>query len=344
MYKILLIDDKEIFRRKMKRLDYFKTSEDFEITYEAKNGLEAMNLIKSEKIDIVITDIRMPIMDGLEVLRAIKTKNLCRCVILLSEYSDFEYAKEGLIYGAFDFIVKPVDNEKVKKVLDRAKEYLDGCHDVKYYTQYEAEVLGKLILNGDNYASEYAEHIFQPILERQKDPQKIRAVMGEFFDSVVREMVKEKPWLEKFVDFKKLVKTDARKDMMSAADEIIERLLEQIGEFNLPTNKELIIQVGIYVQQHIEEGVSLKSISEKYFVNKEYLSHLFKMETGRNFTDYVTEMKMKYAKRKLDDTNIKIYHIANMLGFRDTEYFSRIFKKYYGCSPSEYRKNRGYEE
>lgn len=343
MYKILLIDDKEIFRRKMKRLDYFKTSAYFEIAYEAKNGLEAMDLVKSKKIDLVITDIRMPIMDGLEVLRAIKTQNLCRCVILLSEYSDFEYAKEGLIYGAFDFIVKPVDNEKVKKVFDRAKEYLDGYNDTRFYMRHEAEVLGQFILNGDNYASEYAENLFLPIAQKLGESRKIMAFMEEFFDRVILELLKEKPYLEKFVDFKKLVKTDERQNAAPAARSITEKLLEQLRELELPTNKELISQVGIYVLQNIEEGVSLKSISEKYFVNKEYLSHLFKLETGRNFTDYVTEMKMKYAKRKLDDTDIKIYHIANMLGFRDTEYFSRIFKKYYGCSPTEYRKNKGYE-
>ena len=165
MYQILIVDDKEIFRRKMKRLPYFKNNDVFTIQYEAQNGLEALEIIKKEKVDVVITDIRMPIIDGLELLKEIKDEQLCKCVILLSEYSDFEYAKKGLVYGAFDYIVKPVDDGKVSAVLERAQNFLEAEYSNQFYSFREIELIEEHLLKIEAYAVEIAEKIYLRIEE-----------------------------------------------------------------------------------------------------------------------------------------------------------------------------------
>ena len=85
MYHILIIDDKEAFRRKIQRLPFFQERKDLvTIQYTAQNGREGLEILEQHCVDIVITDIRMPIMDGLTLLRQIQQKNLsatfCRLI------------------------------------------------------------------------------------------------------------------------------------------------------------------------------------------------------------------------------------------------------------------------
>lgn len=247
MYNMMLVDDTDIFRRQFRRLPELKNQNEFAILYEARNGREAINIAKKAHVDIIITDIRMPVMDGIELLKEIKKMNLCGYVILLSEFADFASARQGIIFGAFDFIEKPVDGKKLKALFERLKS---------------------------NAAEENAEQF-----------------------------------------------TDRR-----------------LSEGNSSGNV-MIQNICKYIQDNAGSiKLTLESVSEQFFINKSYLSHLFKIETGKNFVDYVTEIKMEKARKMLQDGNLKIYEIAHNLGYENEEYFSRIFKKYAGNSASEYQK------
>ena len=86
MYNLLIVDDKDIFLRMICRMEYFKLNQDkFRIKYLARNGLEALEFLNTGEPDIVLTDIRMPLMNGIELLKKINKNKLCRCTILLSE-------------------------------------------------------------------------------------------------------------------------------------------------------------------------------------------------------------------------------------------------------------------
>lgn len=106
MYNVLLVDDKEAYRRGIQRMPFFRnTGSDFQILQTARNGKEALECLHENHIDLVLTDIRIPIMDGLSLLKEIHQNTLCGCTVLLSEYRDFTYAREGIVYGAFDYLV-----------------------------------------------------------------------------------------------------------------------------------------------------------------------------------------------------------------------------------------------
>ncbi|MBQ8526640.1 MAG: helix-turn-helix domain-containing protein [Clostridia bacterium] len=95
-----------------------------------------------------------------------------------------------------------------------------------------------------------------------------------------------------------------------------------------------------YMEEHFDKQVSLESVAKQVYVNPAYLSHIFKKHTGEHFTEYLTSMRINYAKQLLRDTEYKIYEIGKMVGFVDSCYFSTVFKKHEGISPNEYRVKR----
>lgn len=96
-----------------------RTHAGFEIIGKVYNGKDALDLMKKQKPDVVFTDIRMPIMDGLQLVREIREHDPSIAVVIVSGYSDFEYARTALQYGVCDYLLKPVRAEELKEVLDK---------------------------------------------------------------------------------------------------------------------------------------------------------------------------------------------------------------------------------
>lgn len=131
MYKILLVEDDIALLYMYSRMKAWENN-GFVIKAQAENGKQALEILKKESFDLIITDIRMPFIDGLGLLKEIRNQNCNTSVILISSYDEFEYAREGLVLGAFDYIVKPFDEEKLSKVLKRALKTLqDGDKNFK---------------------------------------------------------------------------------------------------------------------------------------------------------------------------------------------------------------------
>ncbi|RAV02426.1 response regulator [Paenibacillus sp. YN15] len=121
---ICVVDDTRTVVEGLKAMDW--QAEGIRFAGTAANGEDGLELIKEQKPDIVITDIRMPRMDGLTMLRSIlELQHTCK-VILISGYTDFEYAKEAVQLGAFDFVVKPFTEEEILGTVRRAKEQIEA--------------------------------------------------------------------------------------------------------------------------------------------------------------------------------------------------------------------------
>lgn len=119
MYKAIVVDDEPRVRRGLTQL-IPKLDPEWTVAGEAKNGLEAIELVKKEMPDLVITDIRMPQMNGLDLLIALKEYPVH--VVILSGYGYFEYAQTAVKFGAFDYLLKPLKPVDIEDVLRRVKE------------------------------------------------------------------------------------------------------------------------------------------------------------------------------------------------------------------------------
>ncbi len=123
-YSVLLVDDEEeVFRVIIKKMDWEGMG--FRIAGYARNGVEALEMAEELSVDIVMTDIKMPYMDGLTLCR--KLKELCRNirVIIFSGFDEFEYAKEAIKIEAEEYILKPINASELREVFTRIKENLD---------------------------------------------------------------------------------------------------------------------------------------------------------------------------------------------------------------------------
>lgn len=119
MFKILIVDDEKKHRSGLMKLLYTIYPED--MLLEADGGEQALEVLHLLECDIVITDIRMPGMDGLELLRRIRQEFAHTAVIILSGYGEFDYARDAIKYGVSDYLLKPVDVGEVKKCLDKVR-------------------------------------------------------------------------------------------------------------------------------------------------------------------------------------------------------------------------------
>lgn len=105
-------------------------------------------------------------------------------------------------------------------------------------------------------------------------------------------------------------------------------------------NAKLVQEVVAFVRERLHESVTLREAAERFSFSPNHLGVLFKEETGSNFSDYVIQLRMETAQRLLADTRLKIYEVADRVGYRYLPYFSRQFKETTGMTPLEYRRSR----
>lgn len=125
MYKILLVEDDMALHYVYKRMKIWE-EKGFCISDIATNGKEALKKLDVQKFDMIITDIRMPVLDGIGLLKKLSECDIDIYTIILSSYDEFEYARQAMIYGAADFIVKPLKEKELSDALERAKTQLAG--------------------------------------------------------------------------------------------------------------------------------------------------------------------------------------------------------------------------
>lgn len=152
MYRILIVDDERIERNGIRFL-LKKLNMEFDID-EAVNGLDALEKIRKEDYDILLTDVKMPFMDGIELIdNVVNEKKKLRCVIF-SGCNEFDYAKRAIRLGVVDYILKPVDPKEFKDTMDKVVNELEEARASDELKSKSIEFLYEhalyMLVNGEN--------------------------------------------------------------------------------------------------------------------------------------------------------------------------------------------------
>ena len=124
MYKLMIVDDEQSIRRGIANgIPWNEWG--FEVTAQASNGVEALEMIKQSKPDVVLSDIRMPEMDGVELMKRLNSEYPEIKIIILSGYSDFEYLNTAIKNNITEYLLKPTDIDEFEETFKRLKKKID---------------------------------------------------------------------------------------------------------------------------------------------------------------------------------------------------------------------------
>lgn len=356
MFKTLIVDDRDIFLIELKRLKVWGDPSGFKVVDKANNGSQALDLLRKNTFDLVLTDIRMPIVDGLQLLREIKKEKLCPCVVIISEYSEFNYARQGIVLGAFDYLVKPATEESLLELLKRAGNYLKSNYSQDTSTNFHSDENfewaypsseEKTIINYFKNKDISAVQLFYVTLDNlyialPDNIIKADIIVKKLYHNIIIAIYEEYKWLDNFIDLHYFEEVDFIHDgNANTFKEFycrkIKHLINFIIKYQPDTSDDNIKNICGYILNNPEADLKLKIISEKFFMNNTYLSNSFAIKTGIHFNDYITMIKMARAEYLFKNSSLKAYEIGYQIGYRDINYFMKQFKKVYGRSPTEYR-------
>lgn len=159
MYKVLLIDDEPWILKDIELLVDWEGL-GFKVIGKISDSEQAMYFIKKQQPELIICDIKMPGLNGLDLMRMVKKRFGNIFVVFLSAYSEFSYAKEAIEIGAFDYILKPTEKNELIKVVAKARKILDKDKEEKYFNKEDIE---------DSGLPEVSNDIIEKIIEEIED-------------------------------------------------------------------------------------------------------------------------------------------------------------------------------
>ncbi len=376
-YKLLLVDDEKPIREKL------INNTDWEANgyhvFSAADGEEALAVIKKEGINILVTDIQMPKLNGMNLIEKSKNINEQLKVIVISGYAEFEYAQKSIRFGVNDYLLKPFRSKKLLEVVNRArddlvkekndKEKLAGLRGEisNYINDHQLDNIYNWLVD-DNFFQRQSLILkriqLEAVLKRgsREDILKMVAkIMEEIRDiSLNREklyVILNNLILESFrvikeldygaEDLMQIIDQDKIKKINHENYEEIEKLLKEfmlrlqglIAFIPGDRNQNMINEMKEYIAENYQDGITLSEMAKNFNISTGHLSNLFHEKTGESFSDYLNMIRLNKAKELLKTTDYRIYQIADELGFNDAYYFSSWFKKMVGASPTTYREN-----
>ncbi|WP_162848456.1 response regulator transcription factor [Paenibacillus nanensis] len=476
MYKAIIVDDERWIVEGIKAGVRWKTY-GFQVVGEAENGKEGLELIEKLQPDFVLTDIKMPLVNGLELIKRGKEISPHTIFAVLSGHAEFAYAQKALNYGTFGYCLKPFEIEEIETMLAKISQSLkersgakpdrdaqelyevlcsgniqqleeklssagmpvsadmpvtpvvihgyvpspnQDIHHIRFrmnkkrvglllYSYLADDFLSFLDLSGSGSGMEYSigigtssasaaeleasleaatiaaygsfstgkSGVYRPIASSeskmddllselagalaQKDRIRFVSVMEScrpLFHSYTLS-IKDAYMIFNTVMYlftREGVKANARflegYDQLSYdyghADAMIDYLVKHtLNQLSDELSSRLagvthnrIKEIVTYIHHHFNQEISIQSLSERFYLSPTYLSQLFKKEVGENFVEYLSRQRIQYACKLLAETDLTVSQIGEKCGFNDYFYFTRIFKRLNGMTPTQYRESR----
>ncbi len=335
MYKLLLVDDEQIIREGLERMIDWERL-DITLTASCANAIAALDSMMDDMPDILMTDVRMPGMDGLELVERAMALHPQLQAIILSGYDTFAYAQQAMRSGVIEYLLKPCAKEEMESALARACRAIDRQrrHVLHLYGERQARIRALVQRLG-----ELREMPLEPAqLERQvHEIAKTAEDPGLLKDALISVVTGSMGGGQ--TDWKLGVILEAVQGQSPIEPLIARALIRLRGEG--AGARGFVQQMTAYIDGHYqEEALSLQYLADHVvFMNADYIGREFTRAMGQKFSAYLLEVRMERAKLLMaSDASLHSYEIAERIGLgKNPHYFSQVFRKYTGMTPKEYR-------
>lgn len=361
-HNVVIIDDESWTREVVRSLGKWDEY-GLQVVGEASDGECGLELIRQVNPEIIITDIRMPHLNGLDLIRKLREDSNDAFVIFISGYDEFEYARAAVALDASSYILKPIKESELNEELRKCKDAISKLN------KKEAE---RQFFVGNFISAEWANDFYT-----------LRNEINEALRAQQKNLIKNK-----FIDIFNLIKKDNKKNyeitqgqmvgiyytlsnilnryitscgytigkvfgdtntsfvfskqstlenMLLFVYELYSLTIDKIEELQRNKNKLDIDKIVRYIEENYCNGITLEETASIFYVSKEYLSKLFKQRMGEGFSEYVTTQRMEKAKELICDLKLPIKVASEMVGYMDLAHFYKSFKKYFGKTPGDMR-------
>ncbi|MFR3790537.1 MAG: response regulator [Blautia massiliensis (ex Durand et al. 2017)] len=341
MYKLLLVDDEPIIREGLERMiDWEKL--DLKLTASCPNAIAALDSMTDDMPDILLTDIRLPGMTGLELVQRAVTLHPMLQSVVLSGYDTFQYAQQALRYGVIEYLLKPCSKQELEDALLRACHAIDRQRKKVLYLYDERRQRVKALV-------ETFDHLRESDLEADA----LKKQVGELVKTVEDPSLLQETLIALVTDrmgsgqteWGMNVITDALRDRGSLEELITRSLLRLRKEGNAARSNDFVQQMIAYMNAHYaDESLTLQYIADNVvYMNADYIGREFTRAVGQKFSSYLLSVRMEHAKTLMrEDPSLHSYEIAEKVGLGENpHYFSQLFRKYTGETPKNYRRQLG---
>jgi two-component system response regulator YesN len=352
--KVIIIDDEFWSRDSIRRLgDWERLGIDW--IGEAEDGLSGLTIIAKEHPDIVITDMKMRGMDGVELLQKLNEDYPHIRKIVISGFDDFHYMKQAIQSKADEYILKPINPDELNQALEKAIHELKaskGLHSVqtidKELFKLVMEYKNLILIYFHDFNIEAMKERFNELQQKLGLPRILQP--GTNHNLYKQFMLILEEQASKWSLDAELITLDPSKQLYVNDETPIEQWIHALSAayqsvLNAIINQRKFKQridiraVQAFIDNHYVEAIRLETIANQFFVSKEHLSRTFKQEIGSTVMDYIIMKRMERAKELLQEPNVQIKTVAEAVGYADLNYFFRIFKKVTGVTPSQMRQD-----
>lgn len=336
MYHVLVAEDEVWIRNAIvEMIERFDLG--FRVVAQASDGMEAWNLINEYWPNVVITDIVMPQLDGLSLLQKCDEFKISMVPIVISGYESFNYAQQAMRYGATEYLLKPVAAEDLKRALTRSIDRLQNSHANHEPLHKIQAFIEKMEAMDHQELAKEAVQLIHFIMKMKTTNPGVKSGLFRIFSNKLNDQ------LESVIpNYQKSV-LENEKDIGLIQSYFLQLLEEWSRHQHLDDtkNRMLLKKVNEYVQQNYHKEITLTQIAEYTDLSISRFCVLFKKNNGDSFINYLNLYRIEKAKHLLLDLDLKVYEVADMVGFSSLPYFNRLFKSLMNQSPNEYRRSLG---
>ena len=349
-FKGLIVDDEALVREVLQEhIPWAQLGID--TVWAASDGRQGLALALEKQVDLIVSDIKMPRMNGIEFAQQVRLSLPGCAFVFLTGYADKQYLKEAIRLKVDRFVEKPIDLEEITNAVREvlAQKTLDGRE-----TFFGAAVNDRVYRAPPEQLAELNRAICQ---RRRRDACRLLGVMAQ---EMAQSTATEPDYVRHtFSQALSLLLEAAQNQGLPGIRAEIEALccgLSRLATFDAlkdevfrvllryfdapgPVEADPLARMEEYLLEHaLEETFSIAEMARALCFTATYLSAVYKKRTGNTINGRVTQLRMQRAKELLAATNIKLYEVARRVGYQDGKYFARVFTKEIGINPKQYRE------